>query len=174
MRIQTVIICMGVLALCGCETTKTGAVSSSSKRTTHVPSSLPGQMIEMTFTDMTYSDLTIKGPFRYHADYLQSFADIVIDNWERIKRNHRFSNPYYTTGTGYVTVVARLMDTGTIASVYVIDRTGPVDLEMQVRRCLRSTSGIPPWDEDMRKKFGDDLLVRLEFEYRNIRKTPGY
>jgi len=161
MRIQSVIICMGVLALCGCETTKTGAVSSSSKRTTPVPSSLPGQMIEMT-----YSDLTIKGPFRYHADYLHSFADIVIDNWERIQRNHRFSNPNYTTG--HVTVVARLMDTGTIASVYVIDRSGPMDLELQVRRCLRSTSGIPPWDEDMRKKFGDDLLVRLEFEYRTL------
>ena len=162
MRIQTVIICMGVLALGGCETTKTGAVSSSSKRTTPVPSSLPGQMIEMT-----YSDLTIKGPFRYHADYLHSFADIVIDNWERVRERHTFSNPGFTTGR--IIARVRLTHDGDFANIYIIDRTGPSDLEMIVRRCLRSTSGIPPWDESMHNRFGDDdLLVRLEFEYRTL------
>ena len=160
MRIQAVIICMGILAFGGCETTQTGTASSSSKRTTPVPSSLPGEMVEVS-----YHDVTIKGPFRYHGEYLQSFADSIIDNWERIRDGRTFSNPRYTTG--HVTVVVRLMDTGTIASVYVIDRSGPMDLELQVRRCMRSTSGIPPWDEDMRKKFGDDLLVQLEFVYHD-------
>ena len=160
MRIPILILCMGILALGGCETTKSGTASSSSRRTTPVPSSLPGQMIEIT-----YHDVTIKGPFRYHADYLNSFADSVIDNWERIRDGYRFSNPNYTTG--HVTAVVRLTDTGNIVSVYVTDRSGPMDLEMQVRRCLRSTSGIPPWDEGMRKKFGDDLLVQLKFVYHS-------
>ena len=151
---------MGILALGACETTKTGTASSSSTRTRIVPSSLPGEMVEVS-----YHDVTIKGPFRYHGGYFQDFADSVIDNWERIRDSHRFSNPIYTTG--HVTVVVRLMDTGTIASVYVIDRSGPMDLELQVRRCLRSTSGIPSWDEDMRKNFGDDLLVQLKFVYHD-------
>lgn len=160
MRIQAVIICMGILAFGGCETTQTGTASSSSKRTIPVPSSLPGQMVEIS-----YHDVTIKGPFRYHIDYIHSFADSIIDNWERTRDRHRFSNPSYTTG--HVTVVVRLMDTGSITSVYVIDRSGPMDLELMVRRCMRSTSGIPPWDEGMRKKFGDDLLVQLEFVYHS-------
>ena len=115
--------------------------------------------------EMTYHDVTIKGPFRYHADYLNSFADSVIDNWERILDGHRFSNPNYTTG--HVTAVVRLTDKGNIVSVYVTDRSGPMDLELIIRRCLRSTSGIPPWGEDMRKKFGDDMLVQLEFVYHS-------
>ena len=116
MRIQAIIICMGILALGGCETTKSGTASSSSRRTTPVPSSLPGQMIEIT-----YHDVTIKGPFRYHTDYLNSFADRVIDNWERVRDSHMFCNPtIYTTGN--VTAVVLLMDNGSITSVYVTDR----------------------------------------------------
>ncbi len=167
MRIRTIIICIGILALGGCETTQTGAASKSSKKTGAASNAYPDQMIQIT-----YNDVTIQGPFRYHAGYLQEFADRVIDNWERVWERHtafKHLKGYESYTTGRITVRVRLTNTGNITRVYIIDRSGPSDLEMMVRRCLRSTSGIPSWDEAMHRRFGDDdLFVRLIFEYRNI------
>ncbi len=160
MRIRTIIIFLGILALGGCETTQTGAASKSSKKTGSAFNPYPEQMVQID-----YGDVTIQGPFRYHAYYIHDIADRVIDNWERVRERHTFSNPGYTTGR----IIARVRMThdGDFANINIIDRTGPSDLEMMVRRCLRSTSGIPPWDESMHKRFGDDdLFVRFIFEYR--------
>ena len=160
MRIRTVVICMGILVLGGCETTQTGANALSSQNIEEVMDDYSDRMLEVSF-----GEVTIKGPFRFHAGYFHQFSNKVLDNWRRSRES---SSIFGTTNiTGEITLVVRLMDTGTIASVYVIDRSGPMDLELQVRRCMRSTSGIPPWDEDMRKKFGDDLLVQLEFVYHD-------
>ncbi len=160
MRIRTIIICLGILALGGCETTQTGAASKSSKKTRSASNAYPEQMVQIA-----YGDVTIQGPFRYHAYYIHDIADRVIDNWERVRERHMFSNPSYTTGR--IIARVRLTHDGDFANINIIDRTGPSDLEMMVRRCLRSTSGIPPWDESMLNRFGDDdLFVRFIFEYR--------
>ena len=160
MRIRTVVICMGILVLGGCETTQTGAASNSSKKTRSASNPYQDQMVQID-----YGDVTIQGPFRYHAYYIHDIADRVIDNWERVRERHTFSNPSYTTGR--IIARVRLTNDGDIAGVSIIDRSGPPDLELMVRRCLRSTSGIPPWDESMHKRFGDDdLFVRFIFEYR--------
>ncbi len=162
MRIRIVIICMGILAFGGCETTQTGAGSSTSKKTGAAFNAYPEQMVQID-----YGDVTIQGPFRYHAYYIHDIADRVIDNWERVRERHTFSNPGFTTGR--IIARVRLTHDGDFANVNIIDRSGPSDLEMMVRRCLRSTSGIPPWDESMRKRFGDDdLFVRFIFEYRDL------
>lgn len=161
MRIRTIIIFIGILALVGCETTQTGAASKSSKKTGVASNAYPDQMIQIT-----YNDVTIQGPFRYHVGYLREFADRVIDNWERIRERHTAFNESYTTGI--ITARVRLTNTGNITRVYIIDRSGPSDLEMLVRRTLRSTTGIPSWDESMHQRFGDDdLFVHLIFEYRD-------
>ena len=160
MRIRTIIICLGILALGGCETTQTGAASKSSKNTRSASNAFPEQMVQID-----YGDVTIQGPFRYHAYYIHDIAYSVIDNWERVRERHTFSNPGFTTGR--IIARVRLTHDGDFANINIIDRTGPSDLEMMVRRCLRSTSEIPPWDESMHQRFGDDdLFVRFIFEYR--------
>ena len=158
---QTIIFCLGILVLGGCETTQTGATSKSSKKTGAASNAYSDQMVQIS-----YYDVTIQGPFRYHAGYLQEFADRVIDNWERVRERHTAFNESYTTGR--IIARVRLTHTGNISGVYIIDRSGPTDLEMMVRRTLRSTTEIPSWDESMLRRFGDnDLFVRLIFEYRD-------
>ena len=152
---------MGILVLGGCETTQTGANALSSQNIEEVMDDYSDRMLEVSF-----GEVTIKGPFRFHAGYFHQFSNKVLDNWRRSRES---SSIFGTTNiTGEITLVVRLMDTGIISSIYVTDRSGPVEMDFHIRRVLRMTSGIPSWDESMREEFGDDLLVQLEFVYRNF------